>query len=448
MKLYDCQSFAWHSPTPTTATQRPDPRSSFSFHPHEGGAVLYGGYSRVKANKAVGKQLKGSTQVSRSVLRPHIHDDTWYLRVALPSDSSAAPQIRWERRKKPANSPNPARAGATQAYHRGRGILFGGVYDIEDSEESIDSEFFNQLFAWNIERNRFFPLVLKRARPATRRTFDDRKRGRGKADEAELLRNLAALEQDRKLEDIENLDIEMSEDEEVPARPPKPVQHVMPNSRFNALLAVQKDTLYILGGTFEKGDQEYTFDEMYSIDLGRLDGVAELYRRDIGNWIGDVSELESDEEESDIEVEEDEPGGVTILTEDGIELEAVDINEQGTTEEKAVEAEGEEEQSQTDDVLPDDRPYPRPFESLKEFFRRTTNEWQELVLQELREKGAEEQQSVKELRKAAFEHAEKRWWDCREEISAEEQRQEEAGIGEVVNLAERTKDMTGAGRRR
>ena len=32
------------------------------------------------------------------------------------------------------------------AHHRGRGILFGGVHDVEDSEEGIDSEFFDQLF--------------------------------------------------------------------------------------------------------------------------------------------------------------------------------------------------------------------------------------------------------------------------------------------------------------
>ena len=43
-------------------------------------------------------------------------------------------------------------------YHKGRGIMFGDVHDVEVSEEGIDSQFFDALFAWNVERNRFFQL--------------------------------------------------------------------------------------------------------------------------------------------------------------------------------------------------------------------------------------------------------------------------------------------------
>src|SRR5699024_9217697 len=144
------------------ASQKPDPRSSFSFLPHETGAVLYGGYSRVKAN-AGGKQLKGGPQ--RMTLKPMVHQDTWFLRMTPPASDAPVntpPTIRWERRKKPANSPNPPRAGCTMAYHKGRGIMFGGVHDVELSEEGIDSEFFDSMFAWNTDRNRFFPLNLRR----------------------------------------------------------------------------------------------------------------------------------------------------------------------------------------------------------------------------------------------------------------------------------------------
>jgi hypothetical protein len=34
----------------------------------------------------------------------------------------------------PANTPNPPRVGTTMAYHKGRGIMFGGVHDVELSE--------------------------------------------------------------------------------------------------------------------------------------------------------------------------------------------------------------------------------------------------------------------------------------------------------------------------
>ena len=63
------------------------------------------------------------------------------------------------------------------AYHKGRGISFGGVHDIEQTEEGIDSEFFNQLYAYNIDRNRFFPLTLRRPRTSTKKTVSAAERG-------------------------------------------------------------------------------------------------------------------------------------------------------------------------------------------------------------------------------------------------------------------------------
>ena len=54
---------------------------------------------------------------------------------------------------------------------------------------------------------------------------------------------------------------------------------------------------------------------------------------------------------------------------------------------------------------------------------------------------------MKELRKEAFELAEKKWWDNREEITALEDEQEAAGIGEVVSMSDRADDG-GTGRRR
>ncbi len=41
--------------------------------------------------------------------------------------------------------------------------------------------------------------------------------------------------------------------------------------------------------------------------------------------------------------------------------------------------------------------------------------------------------------------SEEKWWDCREEITALEDEQEAAGIGEVVSLADRGDAGTGGG---
>lgn len=450
--IYDCHNYTWFNPVLPPAAQKPDARSSFSIHPHEAGAALYGGYSRVKATAAAGKQTKGGGQGTRSVLKPVVHQDTWFLRITLPpSDAlvSVPPGVRWERRKKPVNSPNPTRAGASQAYHKGRGIAFGGVHDVEESEEGIDSEFFDTLLAWNIERNRFFQLALRRPRAAVKRQVDDRsaKKGRGKLDEEELLRNLAALEAKGSLDTVKTTAVQADdESDHEPRKVAKPSVFAMPHPRFNAHLAVQDDTLYILGGTYEHRDREYTFDEMWAIDLGKLDGVQEIYKRELEDWHGsedeDSTSASDDEDDSvDEDVDEEAPMGVPLP-----KPESQAHCEPATTLIPAPPDLFELETSET--VVADTRPHPRPFESLREFFTRTSTSWQDIILDDIRKVDKSSSQSVKEIRKHAFDQAEVMWWYCREEITALEDEQDEAGIGEVFSIADRGQDTGGAGRRR
>lgn len=450
--IYDCHNFVWHNPVLPPATQKPDSRSSYSFLPHDSGAVIYGGYSRVKSTTAAGKQTKGGSQGLRNVLKPMIHQDTWFLRILPPpadSLANAPPEIRWERRKKPSNPPNPPRAGTTMAYHKGRGILFGGVHDVEETEEGIDSEFFDALYAWNIERNRFFQLTLRRPRAANKKVqASDRggaRRARGKADEAELLRNLAALEASGSIPGTVEMDIDSDTVmEETPTKPSQPTCMNMPHPRFNTQLAIQDDVLYIFGGTFERGDREYTFDEMWAIDLGRLDGVKELYKREVDNWQeSDQEDSDSNDDDDESEDEDTDGEGVPLPRS---EIEPVSTEQTLATSEDTTNINEVETEQET--AIVDDRPHPRPFESLREFFARTSIAWQDLLLEALRQTNIAANKSIKELRKDAFDLAETKWWDCREDITALEDEQEAAGIGEVVSIADRAGEAGGVGRRR
>ncbi|EEP76159.1 conserved hypothetical protein [Uncinocarpus reesii 1704] len=446
--IYDCQKYTWYNSVLPPASQKPDARSSFSFLPHESGAVLYGGYSRVKMSVTAGKGQKGGSS-QRMTLKPMVHQDTWFLRITPPAadaPASSQPTVRWERRKKPANPPNPPRAGVTMAYHKGRGILFGGVHDVEATEEGIDSEFFDTLYAWNIERNRFFQLSLRKPRAGNKKQQAGsqavKSRNRSKEDEEELLRNLARLEAKGGLSHKDNMEMEIhaitTEDEDIDLKQSLPVKFEMPHPRFNGQLAVQEDTLFIYGGTFERKDQEFTFNDLYSIDLMKLNGVKEIFFEEPEHW-NDAANVESDEEmedeESESENEDEEMASVeaasTALTE--------------ITEPNAMELEAEQEPVEMQ--LQDSRPHPRPFESLREFFTRTSTEWQEILLTKLKDSNAATEKTIKELRKDAFDLAEEKWWDCREEITALEDEQEEAGIGEVVSMSERA-EMPSAGRRR
>lgn len=409
----------------------------------------------MKAAAPGGKQGKGGGP-QKMALRPMVHQDTWFLRITPPAPeapSSTPPAVRWERRKKPANTPNPPRVGTTMAYHKGRGIMFGGVHDVELTEEGIDSEFFDSLFAWNTDRNRFFPLSLRRPRaPGKKQQANQnaKAKNRGKADEDELLANLKALEAKVGIQDDDE-DMETSTPlPEEPVEPAKPsvVRFEMPHRRFNAQLAVQDDTLFIFGGTFEKGDREFTFDDMYSIDLVKLDGVKEIFYREPENWnllneAEDSDEDMEDEDEDEMDEEDDEIE-TEAMSVDAASPAPTDVTVPSVTKEmEQLEVEEPEEQN-----VNDSRPLPRPFESLREFFSRTSEEWQNIMMEIAKEKEQAGDKTIKELRKAAFSMAEEKWWDSREEIMALEDEQEEAGIGEVVSMSERTENMGGAGRRR
>ncbi|KAK1834753.1 hypothetical protein QBC39DRAFT_251822 [Podospora conica] len=468
--LYDTQNYVWHSPTLPPAQLKPDARSSFTLLPHDQGAVLYGGYSRVKATVAAGSSRTkgGAAPGQRNVLKPMVHQDCFFLRITQPpadGPPGAPPTVRWEKRKKPANTPVPARSGATMAYHKGRGIMFGGVHDVEESEEGIESEFFNQLFAWNVERNRFFPLALRKPRAAPKkgggggegRAVGGR-RGRAQANEEELLRQLAALQAGAGGGEAMDVDETPAEQqaEEAPPRREMPVSMEMPHPRFNAQLAVQDDVLYIYGGTFEKGDREFTFDDMYAVDLGKMDGCKEIWNRPVEDWVESEDEDDEDDDDDDEYTDEDDspdPDG-------DVDMNKFTPSKRGKQpppppETTVEEPEPEPESTTSPEVVDDGLPHPRPFEARRDFYQRTSNEWQEILMTRLRWKNIQpESLSVKEIKARAFELAEEKWWDCREEITALEDEQEAAGIGEVVSLADREGGGAGgaggggAGRRR
>jgi hypothetical protein len=231
-----------------------------------------------------------------------------------------------------------------------------------------------------------------------------------------------------------------------------PIRFEMPHRRFNAQLVVQDDTLFIFGGTFERGDQEFTFDDMFSIDLGKLDGVREIFYREPENWNTKMDESDEADEEGDEESDgqSDSDDAMSIDASSIAPTEAstapnelTEISSGPQFSEMAIETET------NTSAQEDPRPFPRPFESLREFYARTSIDWQTLVLDKLKYGGANatSEQSIKELRKKAFDEAEERWWDCREEIRTLEDEQEAAGIGEVVSLADRSAE-SGGGRRR
>jgi len=318
---------------------------------------------------------------------------------------------------------------------------------VEESEEGMDSEFFNSLFVWNVDRNRYFPVTLRRPKTGAKKVAQERnRRGKGKQADEDLLRTLKALETGAKLDDAGDiaLDEPKQVDVDVVERPQKPVTFEMPHARFNAQLTVQGDMLYIFGGTFEKDDREFTFDEMWAIDLNKLDGVKEIFRRELQDWEVEAESEDDDDDEEDDEEEEDddgdsgtEVGSTTTSTADTlVSTPAPSVVEEITTIEEAS-------------AFTDGLPFPRPFENLRDFYDRTKIPWQEIIIESLQRSEGSITMSPKEISAKGFSRAEDKWWDCREEIRALEDEQNEAGIDStsVVSLADKGA-AGGAGQRR
>ena len=149
-------------------------------------------------------------------------------------------KIEWQKRRRIGYSPNPVRSGCTMALwgNRNMGVLFGGVTDTEDDEESMESTFWNDLYGYQLPgTGRWVSLNLRRPK---------KKGGR---------RARATAESD-----------DESESEEDPDDP----MNSIPLVRYNTMLAVQRNTLYIYGGIYESGDREYTLDDFYTLDLSKM----------------------------------------------------------------------------------------------------------------------------------------------------------------------------------
>ncbi|SCU87665.1 LAME_0D10990g1_1 [Lachancea meyersii CBS 8951] len=424
--LFDITTYKWKQVEFPPNHPVPDARSGHSIIPTQDGAVLWGGYCKVKAGKGL---QKGKTLT-----------DCWYL--IMKADISS---IRWERRKKQGFQPSP-RVGCSMVHHKGRGILFGGVYDYEETEEGLNSEFFNDLFSYQVESNRWYALKM---RPQKKRIAATPKSSRNKDEELENIlneilkkANLAEVDDgtDEGDDEIGKELRRMDEQEEIENKSKEyTILTQLPHPRFNATTAVVDDLLFIFGGTWEYGEKDYGIDSFYSIDLNKLDGVrlfwedldalekATLVDEDAEDELDEASDGDDDDDDND---DDEENRDRKLVAE-----------EEEEEEEEKEEEEEEEEEEEDEPEIPDPRPWlphPKAFESLRDFYLRTGAEFLQWAISNKRDaKG-------KHLKKHSFELCQDRWWERREQVRIEEDKLE--ALGGVENVIER--DPAQASKRR
>ncbi|THH04020.1 hypothetical protein EW146_g10287 [Bondarzewia mesenterica] len=307
--VFDIHDYKWSKIEFKDADRKPSPRSGFSFLSAPDGILLHGGYCKeyVKGKRPVGVML----------------DDTWFLSMSLSTSSEGSSSknfnpltVKWERRKRPSTAYAPSlRSGCTMTLwaSKGMGVMFGGVTDEDTSEETMESVFHQDLNAYQISNGKWSSMLLKRPkkkRAAARKkkpfsapaeiNSDDEKWEVGSGDEDDVKKTTSKTSP---------VELPPNPDTEIEAIDPDDPILSTPPPRYNTMLAVLRNTLYMYAhmAVFSSADRASTrWTTFYALPLDKMDRYLCLKQSDI--FVPAEGE-ESSSDGSDSESDEDDEGG-------------------------------------------------------------------------------------------------------------------------------------------
>ncbi|XP_044125852.1 kelch domain-containing protein 4 isoform X2 [Bufo gargarizans] len=295
---FNLDTFTWSKISPSGTG--PSPRSGCQLTTtQDGSIVIYGGYSKQRVKKDVDKGT--------------VHTDMFLLKM------EAADKWTWSRLNPSGVKPTPRTGFSMAVGPNNRSVLFGGVYD-EEEEETIEGDFYNDLYFHDQAKNRWFAAQMKRHKSDRKRRRRGEKTVEAEASEAgaqsaaepvEVVKEVVA--EDGTVMTIKQVISsqaaeEDSEEEEEPEEEAAGPQ-VEPSPRSSSMTAIKQGVLYVYGGMFEVGDRQFTLNDLYSLDLHKMEEWKVLVEMDpkTQEWLGESdSEGEEEEEEGAEGGEEDE----------------------------------------------------------------------------------------------------------------------------------------------
>ncbi|KAL5070346.1 hypothetical protein RYX36_021233 [Vicia faba] len=436
--VFDLDQFKWQEIKPKPGALWPTGRSGFQLFVYQDDIFLYGGYS---------KEVSTDKNASEKGI---VHSDMWSLDPKT---------WEWNKVKKSGMPPGP-RAGFSMCVHKRRALLFGGVVDIEVEGDAMMSLFLNEFYGFQLDTNRWYPLELRK---------DKSTKDKLRKTEQNCTNGV-----DKKLESLEDSEFEESSIEDISqdiaskvtvadkpeGKSKEPggkldIQNSLPEAvkpcgRINSCMAVGRDTLYVYGGMMEIKDQEITLDDLYSLNLSKLDEWKCIIPASESEWV-EVSEGDDDDEDEDDD-DEDEDDGISEENEDDDDDEddevqntsvqvgdAVALIKGGVKNLRRKDRRLRIEQIRASLGLSDSQRTPLAGESLRDFYKRTNMYWQMAAHEHTQHTG-------KELRKDGFDLAESRYRELKpilDELALleAEQKAEEAE-GPEINAKKRGKKKT------
>ncbi|RZR94947.1 hypothetical protein BHM03_00023731, partial [Ensete ventricosum] len=193
---------------------------------------------------------------------------------------------------------------------------------------------------------------------------------------------------------------------------------VRPCGRINSCMVVGKDTLYLYGGMMEVKDREITLDDLYSLNLSKLDEWKCIIPASESEWL-EVSEDDDDDDiddgteesssddndETDDDDNDEDDGNLGSSGDGNMILDmgsAVSVLKGEGKKLRRKEKRARIEQIRISLGLSDSQRTPMPGESLRDFYRRTCMYWQMAAHEHTQHTG-------KELRKDGFDLADSRF---------------------------------------
>ncbi|GAU24259.1 hypothetical protein TSUD_48470 [Trifolium subterraneum] len=367
--VFDLDQFKWQEIKPKPGAMWPTGRSGFQLFVYQDDIFLYGGYS---------KEVSSDKSASEKGI---VHSDMWSLDPKT---------WEWNKVKKSGMPPGP-RAGFSMCVHKRRALLFGGVVDIEVEGDTMMSLFLNELYGFQLDTNRWYPLELRKdksTKDKLRKTEQNCTNDVDKkveplcterdetedmeCDESSIVDISQNIVSKMAIADSETLTKPEGKSKESGAK--SDIQNglpevVKPCGRINSCMAVGRDTLYIYGGMMEIKDQEITLDDLYSLNLSKLDEWKCIIPvQNASDQVGDAVALIK--------------GGIKNL--------------------RRKERRSRIEQIRASLGLSDSQRTPLADESLRDFYKRTNLYWQMAAHEHTQHTG-------KELRKDGFDLAEARY---------------------------------------
>lgn len=325
---FDLEEFTWDCLGPKPGSTAPSPRGGCQLALHQEFNTLYliGGYS-VKystsdtSSTANAKRKKDADDADDG--KGIVHDDVWALDLK---------DFTWERVKKAGMAPTQ-RTSFGLVSHKGRAIVFGGVHDREGAGDRMYSELFNEIYQFNMASRRWFPLAIRPAKLSKREKKEEEEEGAheekllppGVRPEVHALLMTVMQNKDsalvkaatriqaayrghvvRSAYTAYKLGGQVSELLYSPAAygiDLSATDMIKPRARSAPMLAVLKNTMWMWGGMVEIGHTDVVLDDVWSLDLNKLDGWKCVKENSVGE--GAFKELSDEEWETDDEDDEE-----------------------------------------------------------------------------------------------------------------------------------------------